>query len=109
MLMRNLPLRVGASGTDLTDGDVVPVAADHLHLDALHQTLQLIPDVPGSPHGAELDEVLVAPLRGEAALHPLRRKHSRTAFRIRDGCEKTSRELLQFAPQTCWVLFGNEF
>lgn len=71
------------SRTDLTDGDVVPAAADHLHLDALHQTLQLVPDVPGSPHGAELDEVLIAPLGGVAALHPLGTKQSGTQLRDR--------------------------
>lgn len=61
--------------TDLADGDVVPLTAEHLHLDAVHQALQLVPDIPGPSHGAELDEVLVAPLRGEAALHPLTEKH----------------------------------
>lgn len=58
--------------TDLADGQVVSLGADHLHLDTIHQPLQLVPDVPGSPHGAELDEVLVAPLCGVTALHPLR-------------------------------------
>lgn len=60
--------------TDLANGQVVSVAADHLHLNTIHQTLQLVPDIPGSSHGAELDEVLIAPLCGVTALRPLREK-----------------------------------
>ena len=65
-------LQCSLSITDLTNGQAVPLRADHLHLDAIHQPLQLVPDVPGSSHGAELDEVLVAPLCGVTALQPLR-------------------------------------
>ena len=60
--------------TDLANGHAVSLRADHLHLNTIHQTFQLVPDVPGSSHGAELDEVLIAPLRGVPALHPLRDK-----------------------------------
>lgn len=47
----------------LANGHVVTLGAGHLHLDSVHETLQLVPDIPGSPHGAELNEVLIAPLR----------------------------------------------
>lgn len=47
----------------LANGHVVNLGTDHLHLDSVHETLQLVPDIPGSPHGAELNEVLIAPLR----------------------------------------------
>lgn len=57
--------------TDLADGQDFPRRTDHLHLNAIHQTLQLVPHVPGSSHGPELDEVLVAPLSRVVALHPL--------------------------------------
>lgn len=71
--------------TDLANGQVVSLGADHLHLDAIHQTLQLVPDVPGSPHGAELDEVLVAPLCGVTALHPLRETDIMVAVSTKPG------------------------
>lgn len=64
--------------THLPDGQVFSRRADHLHLNTIHQTLQLVPDVPGSSHGAELDEVLVAPLSRVAALHPLWETEIRT-------------------------------
>lgn len=70
---------------DLANGQVVSLGADHLHLDAIHQTLQLVPDVPGSPHGAELDEVLVAPLCGVTALHPLRETDITVAVSTKRG------------------------
>lgn len=60
-----------SASTHLADGQVFPRRTDHLHLNAIHQTLQLVPHVPGSSHGAELDEVLVTPLSRVAALHPL--------------------------------------
>lgn len=65
--------------TDLANGQVVSLGTDHLHLNTIHQPLQLVPDVPGSSHGAELDEVLIAPLCGVTALHPLREKDITTA------------------------------
>lgn len=72
--------------TDLTNGQVVSIAADHLHLNTIHQTLQLVPDIPGSSHGAELDEVLIAPLCGVTTLHPLRGKKAiTTAIRTTPG------------------------
>lgn len=74
------------SVTDLADGQAVSLGADHLHLDPIHQTLQLVPDIPGSSHGAELDEVLIAPLCGVTALHPLRENNVMTAVsRISQG------------------------
>lgn len=70
-------LGVFYSITDLANGQAVPLGADHLHLNTIHQTLQLVPDIPGSSHGAELDEVLIAPLCGVTALQPLREKDIR--------------------------------
>lgn len=58
--------------TNLSNRHIFSLTADYLHLNALHQPLQLVPDIPGSPHGAELDEVLVAPLSGVSTLDPLR-------------------------------------
>lgn len=58
--------------SNLANGHIVVLGTDHLHLNALHQSLKLVPNVAGSSHGAELDEILIAPLRGMAALHPLR-------------------------------------
>ena len=63
--------------TDLADGCVVALGADHLHFDTVHQTLQLLPYIPRPLHGAELDEVLITPLGGVAALHPLQGKDIR--------------------------------
>lgn len=63
--------------TDLADWQVFPRRTDHLHLNAIHQTFQLVAHVPGSSHGPELDEVLVAPLSRVAALHPLRATETR--------------------------------
>lgn len=65
--------------TDLADWQVFPRRTDHLHLNAIHQTLQLVAHVPGSSHGAELDKILVAPLSRVAALHPLRVTETRSA------------------------------
>lgn len=49
--------------TYLANGHIVFLGTDHLHLDTVHEALQLVPDIPCPPHGAELDEVLIAPLR----------------------------------------------
>lgn len=73
------------SSTNLANGHIVPLGADHLHFNAIHQSLQLVPDVPGSSHGAKLDEVLIAPLCGEAALHPLKEKHIVSAISREPG------------------------
>lgn len=51
-----------AYGAHLANGHGFTLRADHLHLYALHEALQLVTYVPRSSHGAELDEVLVAPL-----------------------------------------------
>lgn len=61
--------------TDLANRNTVFLRADHLHFNAIHQTLELVPDITGSSHGAKLDEILIAPLSGVAALNPLREKH----------------------------------
>lgn len=86
--------------TDLANGQAVSLGADHLHLDPIHQTLQLVPDVPGSSHGAELDEVLIAPLCGVTALHPLREKDIKTAVSITPGFKVG-------ISQGYWVLTGH--
>jgi hypothetical protein len=52
--------------------DGVPTwCAAHLDLDALHEALELLPDVPRALHAAVLDEVLVAPLGREIRVRPL--------------------------------------
>eukprot|EP00982_Pelagococcus_subviridis_P007729 30718-Pelagococcus_subviridis.AAC.2 len=51
--------------------EVVPVAHE-FDLDALQQTQQLIAYIPRASHASHLHEVLVAPLRAEVAVRPLR-------------------------------------
>lgn len=58
----------------LADRDVVPFAGGDVYLNALHQPLQLFSHIPCSSHGAELDEILIAPLHRVATLHPLKKK-----------------------------------
>lgn len=62
----------GGHGGDLADRSVVAGAGGRGDLDALHQPLQLLPHVPRPAQGARLYEVLVAPLQGVSAGHPLR-------------------------------------
>lgn len=71
--------------TDLTNGQAVPMGTDHLHFNTIHQTLKLVPHIPRSSHGAELDEVLIAPLCGVTALHPLMEEDIMTAVRTTSG------------------------
>lgn len=87
--------------TDLANGQVVSVGTDHLHLDTVHQALQLVPDVPGSSHGAELDEVLVAPLCGVTALHPLWEKDITTPVSTPGFWAGASPDHTVFTDQSC--------
>mmetsp|Transcript_14851 Transcript_14851/g.38342 ORF Transcript_14851/g.38342 Transcript_14851/m.38342 type:complete len:226 (-) Transcript_14851:1342-2019(-) len=60
-----------AGGHGLADRVRVLRVRDDLELDALHQPLELLPDVASLAQRANLDEVLKAPLRRELSLRPL--------------------------------------
>ena len=58
-------------GSDLPDSDAVHAAVSDLHLNPLHEALELVPHVPRTAHRTVLDEVLKAPLGRETCFYPL--------------------------------------
>lgn len=64
----------GAGGFYLADRNVVPFAGSNIHLNAFHQPFQLFSHISSPPHRTKLDEILIAPLHGVTAFHPLREK-----------------------------------
>lgn len=74
--------------TNLANWQAVSMGTYNLYLNTIHQTLQLLPDVSGSSHGAELDEILIAPLCGVTALQPLRETDIMTAVSTTPGIQE---------------------
>ena len=63
--------RLDYGNADLSNTDVVPLAGTETNFHTFQEPLQLLPHIPGSAHGSELNKVLIAPLGRVTTLSPL--------------------------------------